>query len=95
MIPTPQNLKITLLTDPKESKNRKRSSKISGYARFSGIAFQMVAIIGLGTYGGYKLDEAYPNDYSAYTLICSLSSVAIALYIMIKQATIFSKKKDD
>ena len=83
------------MTDPKESKNPKRSSRIRSYARFSGIAIQMIVIIGLGTYGGYKLDEAYPNDYSAYTLICSLSSVAIALYLMIKQATNFSKKKDD
>jgi len=55
----------------------------------------MIAIIGLGTYGGVKLDEAYPNDYSAYTLICSLVSVAVAMYLMIKQASNFSKKNNE
>ncbi|MEM7187094.1 MAG: AtpZ/AtpI family protein [Bacteroidota bacterium] len=83
------------MTDPKESKSRKQNSKANNYARFSGIAFQMVIVIGLGTYGGYKLDEAYPNKYMAYTLICSLCSVGIALYIMIKQAQKFSSKNDE
>jgi len=52
----------------------------------------MIAIIGLGTYGGLKLDEAYPNDYHTFTLICSLLSVAIALYIVIRRATNISDK---
>jgi len=54
----------------------------------------MIAIIALGTYGGIKLDEKYPNDNSTFTLICSLVSVAIALYIVIKRATNISKKPD-
>ena len=54
----------------------------------------MVAIIGVGSYGGVKLDEAYPNEYSIFTIICSLISVAIALYFVIKQASEFSNKND-
>ncbi len=45
----------------------------------------MIAIIGLGTYGGVKLDEKYPNKYSTFTIICSLASVGIAMYYVIKQ----------
>jgi len=53
----------------------------------------MIAIIGLGTYGGFKLDEKYPNEHSLFTIICSLVSVGIAMYFVIKQASDVSKKK--
>lgn len=84
------------MTDPKESKNQKqnKASRINSYARFSGIAFQMIAIIGLGSYGGVKLDEKYPNKYSVFTIICSLTSVGIAMYYVIKQVTDFSNKEN-
>lgn len=82
------------MTDHKESKNQKQSRRIKDYAHFSGIAFQMIAIIGLGSYGGIKLDEFFPNEYSLFTIICSLISVAIALYFVIKQVTEFSNKND-
>jgi hypothetical protein len=45
----------------------------------------MLAIIVLGTLGGVKLDEAYPNDYSLFTIICSLASVGIAMYFVVQQ----------
>ena len=84
------------MTDLKESKNQKqnKASRINSYARFSGIAFQMFAIIGLGSYGGVKLDENYPNKYSVFTIICSLASVGIAMYYVIKQVTNFSNKEN-
>jgi hypothetical protein len=49
-------------------------------------------IIGLGVYGGVKLDKKYPNRYSLFTVICSLLAIGIALYTVIKQVTDFSKK---
>jgi len=58
------------------------------------MAFQMIAIIGLGVWGGIKLDEMYPNEYHAYTLILSLSSIAIALYMVIRRVTNVSKKQN-
>jgi hypothetical protein len=54
----------------------------------------MLAIIGLGTYGGVKLDEIYPNNYSVFTIVCSLASVGIAMYFVIKQVTDISNKKN-
>ena len=83
------------MTDPNESKKRKQSSKINNYARFTGIGFQMIAIIGLGSYGGVKLDEAYPNNYSIWTIVCSLASVGIAMYFVVKQVTDFSNRNDE
>lgn len=68
--------------------------QLNSYARFSGMGFQMIAIIGIGVYSGVKLDEHYPNNYSLFTIICSLASIGIALYLVIKQVTDFSKKNN-
>jgi uncharacterized membrane protein YfcA len=54
----------------------------------------MIVIILLGTFGGIKLDEMYPNEYSAFTVICSLLAVGISMYFVVKQVTDFSKKQD-
>lgn len=58
---------------------------IRKWAVFSGIAIQMGVTIGLGAFVGVKLDEKYPNKYSAYTIIFSLLGVFISLYALIKQ----------
>lgn len=75
-------------------KSPNRKNQLNSYARFSGIAFQMIVIIGLGSYGGVKLDESYPNEYHFFTLLCSLASVAIAMYVVIKQVTNISKNQN-
>jgi hypothetical protein len=72
------------MSPQKRPKNR---SPLRAYAHYSGIAIQMLVIIALGSYGGVKLDEAYPNEYNAYTLICSLGSIALAMYVVIKQVS--------
>ncbi len=75
----------------------KKKRQLDPYAKFSGIAFQMIAVIGLGSYGGVKLDELYPDLHPMFTLICSLASVAIAMYLVIKQVggTSNDKNTDD
>jgi hypothetical protein len=67
-----------------QQKPPKSNNPLNSYAKYSGIAIQMVVIIGLGTYGGLKLDEAYPNKYQVFTLILSLTSVMIAMYVAIR-----------
>jgi len=53
----------------------------------------MLVTIGLGVYGGSKLDERYPNKYQAYTIVCSLVAIGISLFSVIKQVNKFSKKE--
>lgn len=77
-----------------KDQEQKPKEQLNTYARFTGIGFQMLVTIGLGAYVGVKLDEHYPNQYSAYTIICSLFFIAIALYSVIKQVTNFTNKKD-
>ncbi|WP_411029434.1 AtpZ/AtpI family protein [Spongiimicrobium sp. 3-5] len=69
-----------------------KKNPLNAYAKFSGIAIQMIVIIGLGSWGGVKLDEKYPNEYHIFTLICSLASVAIATYMVIRQVSNTSNK---
>jgi Putative F0F1-ATPase subunit Ca2+/Mg2+ transporter len=65
--------------------NKNSSDKPNNYSRFSGMAFQMLCTIGLGTYAGVKLDAWQGNRFPAWTLGLSLGSIASALYLMIKQ----------
>lgn len=90
------------MTNNKDQQNRHplqdQKDRLNNYARFTGIGFQMMVIIGLGVFAGIKLDERYPNQYKIFTIICSLGSIGIALYSAIKQVTKFSNqnnKKND
>ena len=71
----------------------KPKEQLNTFARFSGMGFQMIVIIGLGVYAGIELDKNYPNKYSLFTIICSLTAIGTSLYLVIKQVTNFSKKK--
>ncbi|MCG2417409.1 AtpZ/AtpI family protein [Aequorivita sp. F47161] len=68
------------------------NNNLRKWAVFSGIAIQMGVTIGIGVFAGNKLDEIYPNQYSAYTIIFSLLGVFIALYAVIKQLQNMNKK---
>ena len=65
-------------------KHPKEQNNLGTYAKYSGVALRMIIIIGLGCYGGMKLDEAYPNHYSLFTLLFSLISVVIAMVVAIR-----------
>jgi len=73
--------------------SKKSKRQLNNYAKFSSLAFQMFAIIGLGSFIGVKLDEYYPNQHNLYTLILSLSSVLISLYYVIRRIISSSKDK--
>jgi len=45
----------------------------------------MLIIILAGVFVGFKLDQIYPNQYKAFTILFSLLSVALAIYVVIKQ----------
>ena len=51
----------------------------------------MFAIIGIGSFIGVKLDEKFPNTHNLYTIILSLSSVIMAIVLVIEQITSASK----
>ncbi|MCX2681183.1 AtpZ/AtpI family protein [Galbibacter sp. EGI 63066] len=80
----------------KKKKNKKPTrNQLNSWIKFSNIGFQMAIIIGGGTYLGVWLDEKYPNNYSTYTIICSLVSVFIALYVVIRQVKNLNKDEEE
>jgi len=72
----------------KHSQQRKNKDKyessLRGYAKYSGIAFKMGAIIFIGTFGGLKLDEFLGFEKHLITVVFSLLSVILAIYIVVK-----------
>ncbi len=73
---------------------QKKKERLNSYARFSSLAFQMLAIIIVGTFVGIKLDEKFPNEHNLYTLALSLSSVIIAIVYVIRRIIADSKKEE-
>lgn len=68
-------------------------NSLNKYVRFSGVAFQMIAIILLFSFLGVWLDGKFINENSIYTIICSLLGVALAIYIVIKQVIALNNNK--
>jgi len=69
---------------PKLKPDRKNRPPLESYARYSSLAFQMFAIIGLGIFGGVKLDHWLNIGFPVFTVLLSILSVAAAIYIAIK-----------
>lgn len=61
-----------------------KNNKYKNYVQYSGLGFQMIAIIGIFTFAGVKLDENQGLKTPIYTAILSLFGVLIALYTVIK-----------
>ena len=72
-------------------KEKQPSKPLNAYAKYSSLGIQMAVIIGGGCYGGYKLDEYYKNTNSVFTIIFSLLSIGLAMYVVIKDVIKSSK----
>ena len=60
---------------------------MNNYARYSSIAIQMLVIIFGGVFGGYKLDQWLSWGFPVLTLIFSISSVILAIYLAVRNIT--------
>lgn len=60
-------------------------SPLRDYAKYSGIAFQMMAIILLGTWVGLKADDFFHFESHILTIIFSFLSVILALWMVFKK----------
>lgn len=70
----------------KEIKNKdSKKSQMYYFARYSGLAFEMLGIIVLGSFVGYKLDEKRAGEFPLWTIIFSLFAVSASLYLVIKK----------
>ena len=68
-----------------QSDNKDDGGKeVNNYAKFSGMAFQMIAVIGVFAFAGYKIDQAGNHQTKWATAALSLIGVFISLYIVIR-----------
>lgn len=74
------------MEEQQKEKNPKKSSDkgIRDFARYSGIAFQMIAIILVTTWGGVRLDKVVSWKTPVFTIVLSLLGVFAAIYFMVR-----------
>lgn len=56
---------------------------LDAYVKYSGLGFQMIAIIGVFAFAGYKIDESAHHQVRWVTAVLALIGVFISLYIVI------------
>lgn len=61
------------------NQQNKYKNKIDGFIRYSSLAFEMMAIIGAGTFGGFKIDQWMNNEFKGFTLGFMTLSVIVAI----------------
>ncbi|HEX2921078.1 MAG TPA: AtpZ/AtpI family protein [Bacteroidales bacterium] len=77
------------MVTPQQSQKKKDQKNLSGkklsdFAKYSGMAFQMFAIIFITTWGGMKLDKLTGTKKPVFTIILSLLGVFAAIYNVLK-----------
>lgn len=71
------------INQPNSPKKNQPDSR-SAYMRYASMGTQMLVIIGLGVFGGYKLDKWLEWKVPVFTLVLSLLSVFVAIYLTVK-----------
>ena len=61
------------------NQKNKYKNKIDNFIRYSSLGFEMMAIIGAGTFGGYKIDQWMKNEFKGFTLGLMIFSVVLAI----------------
>ena len=68
-------------------------SPLENYARYTSMGIQMLVIIFLGVFGGYKLDQL-AGTTPLLTLLLSFAGVTMAIYLAIKDFLKKNKKQN-
>jgi membrane protein DedA with SNARE-associated domain len=68
---------------------------VKGYLKYSMFAIQMGVTIYLGAFFGKKLDQMYPMDKKWFTMILVMVSVALSLYVLLRQLKKEDSKKNN
>lgn len=64
--------------------NEDEKKEVSAYAKYTSVAFQMLATIGLFAFIGYKIDEHFVNENFICTALLGIVGVALSLYQVVK-----------
>ncbi len=61
-----------------------RKNRFDNFIRYSSLGFEMMAIIGIFTFVGYKIDQWLKNEFRITTFVLMIFSVIIAILYGIK-----------
>ncbi|WP_143305202.1 AtpZ/AtpI family protein [Chitinophaga vietnamensis] len=67
-----------------ENQSSPKQNRRNILLRYAGLAFQMMATLGLGVFAGYKLDQYIGWRFPVFLIIFSLLALAILLWQIIK-----------
>ena len=67
-----------MLLNPMKQKQNKRKG-FDAFIRYSSLGFEMMAIIGLGTFLGFKIDQWMENEFKAFTFTLMIVSVIASI----------------
>lgn len=68
-----------------ESGNAEPKKSIKDFAVFAGVGFQMMAVIGVCAFIGFKVDEYYHHDTQWVTALSGVFGVCLSIYQTIRQ----------
>ncbi|MEM8966846.1 MAG: AtpZ/AtpI family protein [Bacteroidota bacterium] len=52
--------------------------------KYSGLAFQMIAVMGLAVWGGMRLDDSLNNRFPIFVVVFGMLAFAASLYGLIR-----------
>ncbi|KAA5545671.1 AtpZ/AtpI family protein [Adhaeribacter rhizoryzae] len=70
--------------DSESSKNPSRQDQLKPYLKYSGLGFQMIAVLVLAAWGGMALDDRMGNKNPWWTIGLMLLGVTASMYMIIK-----------
>ncbi|MGV3541432.1 MAG: AtpZ/AtpI family protein [Rufibacter sp.] len=73
--------------EPERLPKDQEDSSVKPYLKYSGLAFQMIAIMGVAAFAGRKLDAYVQNETPWWTLIFLLIAVFASMYMVIVSLT--------
>jgi F0F1-type ATP synthase assembly protein I len=68
-----------------QEKYQKPKKKLDDFIRYSNMAFEMVAIMGIGTWSGILIDDWLELGFPVFTLVLMVLSVVGAIYHAIRK----------
>ncbi len=64
--------------------NKEEKKVVSSYVKYTGVAFQMLATIGVFAFIGYKIDEHYKVENFLFTALLGIVGVGLSLYQVVR-----------
>jgi F0F1-type ATP synthase assembly protein I len=72
------------MINPESDQNKK---EINNFAKYSGMAFQMLATIGVFTFIGYLIDKGNKSGQPLFAALLGFVGVVVSLFMIIRSLT--------